>query len=232
MREKRTRGLWIAAALLAALTVAAVLVDPTEFGNSPETDELATLVEKAATYYDFEHYDRAAETYALAAEHGLDDGVEWYRYARSVELSRGPDLAKFVTAYRLLLQQQPLSDELREVEAVLRDNALPFDYVQAEDGEYAEGALLVATGTVARVKRGLVESGVDTLLVDTKPNDWFRYMGETVRVVAPRNIRYQSGDVVTAIGWYDGWCELNDGAGLSTRYPCIIAAGVVSADRQ
>ena len=87
----------------------------------------------------------------------------------------------------------------------------------------------MATGTITRVKRGRVADGVDTLLVDTGPHDWFAHFGEPIRVVAPRHSRYQSGDVITAIGWYDGWCELDDGAGIATRYPCLVAAGVVRA---
>ena len=89
-------------------------------------------------------------------------------------------------------------------------------------------ALIVAEGTIYRVRRGRIASGTDVLFVNTKPDEWFGYMGEPVRILAPRNARYQSGDTITVIGWYDGWCDVDDDAGSSTAYPCVIAAGVVT----
>jgi hypothetical protein len=227
MRKHTSRGLWIAAVALTVVTVAAVVVDPRDWGSDPPADELASTVDKAATYYEFEHYDRAAETYALAVERGMDDAIEWFRYARATERSAGLDLSLYVTAYRLLLQDSPQHEYRYEAERTLSLQALPFSYQDAQAGLIAPGTLLVVTGTIGRVRKGLVQSGVDTLLVDTKPHDWFGYFGDPVRVVAPRHARYQSGDIVQAIGWYDGWCEIDDGAGLSARYPCLIAAGVV-----
>ena len=230
MGAHRSRALWIAAAAGTALTVAAILVDPTEFGTPEEPDELLSTIEKAATYYEFEHYDRAAETYAIAAERGMEIGVEWFRYAQSVELSSELDLEKYVTAYRLLLQQSPNHDYLAEAEKVLTAHATPFSYAQAQDGTHVEGSLMVVTGAIYRVRRGRIDSGVDMLFVHTKPDPWFEYMDEPVRIVAPKHLRHQTGETITAIGWYDGWCEVSDDAGGSSAYPCLIAAGTV-ADR-
>ena len=227
MRGHRSRALWIVAAVCTALTVAAILVDPTEFGKPQEPDELLSTIEKAATYYEFEHYDRAAETYALAAERGMEIGIEWFRYARSVELSSELDLEKYVTAYRLLLQQTPSHDYLDEAETVLSAHAVPFSYVHAQDGTHVEGSLMVVTGAISRVSRGRIESGTDILIVHTQPDTWFGYMGEPIHIVAPKNLNYQSGETITTIGWYDGWCEVSDDAGGSSSYPCLIAAGVV-----
>lgn len=226
MRGDRSRSLWIAAAVCTALTVVAILVDPTEFGKPEEPDELLSTIEKAATYYEFEHYDRAAETYALAVERGMEIGVEWFRYAQSVELSSELDLEKYVTAYRLLLQQTPSHDYLAEAESILSAHAVPFSYAHAQDGTLVEGSLMVATGVVFRVKRGRIESGTDALFVHTKPDAGFGYMGEPIHIVAPKNLNSQSGETITAIGWYDGWCEVSDDAGGSSTYPCLIAAGV------
>jgi len=226
MGKHRSRALWIAAVASAALTVTAVLVDPREFGTPEEPDELLSTIEKAATYYEFEHHDRATETYAIAAERGMDSGVEWFRYARSVELSAELDLEKYVTAFRLLLQQSPNHEYLAETEKVLAAHAAPFTYGQAQDGSHAEGSLVVATGAIFRVRRGRISSGVDVLFVHTKPDPWFTYLGEPLRIVVPNNRNYQSGETITAIGWYDGWSEISDDAGLSSAYPCLIAAGV------
>jgi hypothetical protein len=219
--------LWITAAVGTVLTVAAIVVDPTGFRESDEPDELLSTIEKAATYYEFQHYDRAAETYASAAEHGMKDGTEWYRYARSVELSAALDLELYVTAYRLLLEQSPNHEYLAETEQILAGHAIPFSYLDAQEGTHPEGSLMVATGAIFRVRRGRIDSGVDSLFVDTKPDPWFGYLGEPIRVVAPKHLSFQSGETITAIGWYDGWCEVSDDAGMSQRYPCIIAAGVV-----
>ena len=228
MGAHRSRALWIVAAAGTALTVAAILVDPTEFGKPEEPDELSSTIEKAATYYEFEHYDRAAETYAIAADRGMDIGIEWFRYARSVELSSELDLEKYVTAYRLLLQQSPNHDYLAEAEKVLTEHAVPFSYEQAQDGTHVEGSLMVMTGAIYRVRRGRIASGVDMLFVHTKPDPWFEYMGAPVRIVAPKHLRYQTGETITAIGWYDGWCEVSDDAGGLSAYPCLIAAGAVA----
>ncbi|MEE8440331.1 MAG: hypothetical protein V3S41_01320 [Spirochaetia bacterium] len=230
MRGHRTRTLWIVAAAGTALTIAAIFVDPTKFRKPEEPDELLSTIEKAATYYEFEHYDRAAETYALAVEGGMEIGVEWFRYAKSVELSTELDLEKYVTAYRLLMQQTPNHDYLTEAEKVLTVHAVPFSYADAQDGTHAEGSLMVATGAIFRVRRGRIDGGVDTLFVHTKPDAWSGYLGEPIRVVAPKQLSYQSGETITVIGWYDGWCEVADDAGQSREYPCLIAAGVV-ADR-
>ncbi len=218
--------MWITAVAGTVLTVAAILVDPREFGTIEEPDELLSTIEKAATYYEFEHYDRAAETYAIAAERGMENGVEWFRFARSVELSAELDLEKYVTAYRLLLQQSPNHEYLAETENVLTAHAAPFTYGQAQGGTHVEGSLVVATGVIFRVRRGRISSGVDVLFVHTKPDRWFTYLGEPLRIVVPNNRNYQSGETITAIGWYDGWSEVSDDAGLSTTYPCLIAAGV------
>lgn len=228
MRERKSRALWIVAALAAALTVAAVVVDPRDFVRPDEPDELSSTVEKAATYFEFEHYDRAAETYAVAAEEGMQDGIEWFRYAKSAELSEGIDLGLYVTTYQLLLEQVPYHEYLEETERILSEHAEKFSYEEAKNGDHPDGTLMVVEGSVYRVRRGRIESGTDVLFVNTKPDKWFGYMGDPVRVVAPRNAGYQSGDTVTAIGWYDGWCDVSDDAGLSSRYPCVIAAGVVT----
>jgi hypothetical protein len=227
MARRGTRALWLIAAAFAAITVAAVFVDPTELWKEEVVDELSTVIERAATYYEFEHFDRAAESYQEAADLGMTDGIEWYRFARSVEQSSGLDLEKYVTTYRLLLQQASYHAYFEETETVLARHAVPFSYGSAVDGTHEKGTLMVATGVVSQVKRGRSSSGVDTLYVDTKPDDWFGYMGDPIRVVAPKHRSYQSGDTVTAIGWYDGWQEIGDDAGLSTSYPSLIAAGVV-----
>lgn len=227
MREHRTRALWITAAAVTLLTVAAIVVDPREFGKVEEPDELLSTIEKAATYYEFEHYDRAAETYTLAVEGGMESGVEWFRYARSVELSSELDLEKYVTAYRLLLLQTPNHEYLAKADEVLSAHALPFSYARAQDGTLVEGSLVIVTGTIFRVRRGRIDSGVDMLFVHTKTDSWFEFLGEPIRISAPKHLTYQSGDTVTAIGWYDGWREVSDDAGLSLAYPYLIAAGVV-----
>jgi hypothetical protein len=228
MGRHRSRALWIAAAVCAVLTVAAIVVDPADFAASEEPDELLSTIEKAATYYEFEHFDRAAETYSVAVERGMANGIEWFRYARSVERSSELDLEKYVTAYRLLLEQSPNHEYLAEAEQILTEHAVPFSYADAQDGTHTEGQLMVATGAISRVKRGRIDSGVDALFVDTKPDKWFGYMGEPIRIVAPKHLSFQSGETITAIGWYDGWCEVGDDAGLSQRYPCLIAAGVAA----
>lgn len=226
MREHRSRGLWIAAVVATALVVAAVLVDPADLRRIEEPDELAAVIEKADTYFEFEHYDRAAQSYLRAVELGMDDGAAWYRYARAVELSSGLDLEKYVAAYRLLLAGPPAGDYLDLAEEVLTAHAVPFSYEDARADALAEGTLTVATGTIFRIRRGRIDTGTDTLFIDTRPDTWFGYLGDPVRIVAPKHLTLQSGDTVSAIGWYDGWCEVSDDAGLSHAYPCVIAAGV------
>lgn len=226
---KRGNGLWIAAGIATIVVVAAVLVDPSDFGDTPEQSEVENLLEKASTYYEFEHYDRAAETYRQAAEIGMSDGLDWYQYAHSLLESEQEYIESYVNAYRLLLEQAPYHDYLAETQRVLASRAIQFDYTAAKAGEIPEGSLIVATGGVGRVRRGRSASGVDTLFVDTQPHDWFGYLGESVRIVAPKSRSFQTGDTVSAIGWFDGWCEVDDDAGLLVLYPCINAAGVVTA---
>lgn len=227
MGRRGSRALWIVAAVMTILTAAAIVVDPRDFSKPEPVDELTSTIEKAATYYEFEHYDRAAETYAEAAALGMESGQEWFRYARSLEQSSELDLESYLTAYRLLLEQSPGHDFLSRAESILVENAVEFDYDEAVQGAHPEGTLMVATGMIYRVRPGRFDGGVDTLFVDTKTDKWFGYMGNQVRIIAPKRRGYQSGETVRAIGWYDGWCEISDDAGLSTSYPCIIAAGVI-----
>jgi hypothetical protein len=138
-------------------------------------------------------------------------------------------VAAYVNAYQLLLDQAPYHDYFTLTERFLAETAVPFNYSSAEDGSLREGTLLVTVGAVFRVKRGRSATGVDTLFVNTRPHDWFGYLGDPVRIVAPKYRSYQQGETVSAIGWYDGWCDVNDDAGITRRYPCIVAAGVVPA---
>jgi len=226
---RRGNGLWIAAGISTLVVAAAVLVDPASFGRETEPSELENLIEKAATYYEFEHYDRAAETYQQAADMGMSGGEDWYRYAHSLEESGQPYEEAYLNAYRLLLEQAPYHEYFGETERVLSAIAIPFDYQDAKDGAIPEGTVVVVVGMIYRVRHGRSDTGVDTLFVDTKPDDWFRYLGEPVRVLAPKNRTYQQGDLVSSIGWFDGWCDVSDDAGLSTSYPCVVAAGVTPA---
>jgi len=231
MREQRSRGLWIAAAVCSVLTIAAIVVDPADFRRHSAPDQLESAIEKAATYYEFEHYDRAAETYAEAVDLGMESGVEWYRYARALDLSDQLDLEQYVTAYQLLLRQSPDNELVDEVESILTNHAVAFSYTGAVEGSMAEGTLVVVSGTVNRIRHGRIESGTDALFVDTKPDRWFGFMGDSVRIVAPKHLKLQSGETITAIGWYDGLASISDDAGLTHSYPCVIAAGVTPYEK-
>lgn len=226
MRERRSRGLWIAAAICSVFTVAAIVVDPADFRSEDAPDELESTIEKAATYYEFEHYDRAAETYAVAVDLGMESGVEWYHYARALDLSGQLGLKQYVTAYQLLLRQNPQHEFVAEVESILKKHAVVFRYSDAVDESIAKGTLVVVSGAINRIRHGRIDSGTDVLFVDTSPDKWFGFMGNPIRVVAAKHLRFQSGEQITALGWYDGWCEVSDDAGLTNSYPCVIAAGV------
>lgn len=229
VRGRNSLGLWIVAALMSAATITFYFYDPTASDDqAPEEDrtELESTVSKAATYYEFGHYGRAAETYALAAERGMDGALEWYRYAHSLELSESFDLGTYVAAYQRLLEQAPTHEYTETTEAVLHEHATEFDYEQAVAGAYEEGMLTRLSGTVSRVTWGRVASQTNTLYVATRAHDWLGHMGDEVMVVAPRHRTYQSGHHLAIIGRYEGWITTENGSGPARRYPRVVAAGV------
>ena len=210
---------------LTLVAIAAYVIKPDRGQPDADSDELATTVSKAVTYFDFGHYDRAAETFRSAAEEGMNDAAAWYQYARSVELDEGIDLDLYMTAYGLLLRQGGSEEYLCATEELLVGYAIPFDYDSAIAGEYLSGDLVMLIGTVAGVEWGRVQSGRDSVRVDTKPNEWTGHLGETVVVDMPRHRRYQIGDRIRVIGWFDQICPAIDHSGGTTVSPCISAAG-------
>ena len=218
--------LWIISVALVVLVVVAVVWDPARGGPEPALSDLEATMAKASTYYEFEHYERAAETYAMAAERGMVDPVEWYHYAHSLELSSGLNLEIYLTAYRRLLERAPNHEYMVETERIVSENSVEFDYESARSGAYPAGTLVTITGSITRVIRGRIASGTDTLFVDTAPDIWLSYLGNPVLVTAPRSTANRVNNVVRLIGWYDEWCSIDDEAGTAAEYPCVSAAGV------
>ncbi|TFH06292.1 MAG: hypothetical protein E4H09_00535 [Spirochaetales bacterium] len=224
--NKGSVTLWVVSGVLVVITVFAMVFWPDPNGVSVvDTDALTTTVSKAETYFDFEHYERATETFARAAAEGMTDAIAWYQYSRSVELTSGLDIEKYMTAYKLLLEQAPGHEYLSATEQILTGLATPFVYAAAAAGAYEPGQLVTLVGTVTRVVPGRVESRRDVVYLDTRPDSWMTHMGDTVMVDLPRHRRYQVGDTLTILGWFDKYCPVDDGAGLRREYPCIVGAG-------
>jgi len=230
MRRGATLGLWIAAAIMLAVAAVVYFVDPstsdTDATDAAKRDALETAVARADTYYEFGHYDRAAETYALAVERGMHDGPGWYRYAYARDASGDFSLDTYLAAYRLLLEQAPDHEYLADIESVVGEHSQEFDYEAAGTDALPPGSLVAFTGTISRVRWGRVESGTDTLFVATRSDDWLGHVGDEVRVEAPRTRRYRSGQTLAIVGEYEGWCREDDGAGMTREYPCVAASGV------
>ncbi|MFW5690111.1 MAG: hypothetical protein ACOC1U_11120, partial [Spirochaetota bacterium] len=118
MAHGRTLGLWIAAGVLLMAAGGLYFYEPASRdvrGTENDRAELDAAIAKAATYYEFGHYERAVESYRSAIERGMSSGVEWYRYARSIELAGADDLHEFAHAYALLLAQSPDHEYVAEV---------------------------------------------------------------------------------------------------------------------
>jgi len=165
MSTARSRGLWVAAAILLVAAIVLYLIEPEDRSRPADREasaELETAIARAQTYYEFDHFDRAAETYRLAIERGMDDGEQWYRYAYSLEIAEGLDLPAYVTAYSLLLEQAPDHEYLGDIDGVLAEHSVAFDYQSAIDRELAPETLVRFSGTINRIRRGRVASGMDT----------------------------------------------------------------------
>lgn len=226
MPSRGSIALWIISVALVGVVAVGLIWDPTKPAPAPRLSDLEATIAKASTYYEFEHYDRAAETYELAVERGMIDALEWYRYAHSLELSEQPSLEVYLTAYRLLLASAPSHDYMVETERIVSQNSVEFSYEAARTGAYSAGMLMAITGSITRIIRGRIVQGTDTLYVDTAPDIWLEHLGDPVRVAAPRSTAYRVGNVVRIIGWFDDWCEVTDDAGTIEEYPCVQAAGV------
>jgi hypothetical protein len=222
--RRSTITLWVISAVLVGAALLAILINPDRTADSEADDEMATTIAKAVTYYDFNHYDRAAETFRSIAEEGMNDPSAWYLYARSVELSSGLDIDLYMTAYEHLLSQGGDSEYLADTEDVLLAYAVPFEFATAADERYQQGDLVSLTGTVTAITWGRIESGRDLLRVDTRPDDWMGHLGDSVTVDMPRHRRFQVGDTIRVIGWYNGFCSSTD-TGQSVTRPCILATG-------
>jgi len=234
MSTARSRGLWVAAAILLVAAIVLYLIEPADRSRPADREasaELETAIARAETYYEFGHFDRAAETYRLAIERGMDDGEQWYRYAHSLAMAQGLDLRAYLDAYRLLLEQAPDHEYIGEIDAILTEHSVAFDYQAAIARELAPETLVRFSGTINRIVRGRVESGVDTLFVATKRDPWLGHVGDDVRVEAPRLRRYQTGETVTILGAYRGWCTGNDDGG-ARDLPCVSASAIQPADNR
>lgn len=229
MSRRGTTGLWIAAVLTLAGTVVLYFVDPGG-GETPisraDSVELESTIARALTYYEFGHHNRAAETYALAAERGMREAAHWYRYAHSRDLAEGLDLDLYVRAYQLLLDESPNHEYLQAAEEVINEHTEEFDYSAARAGAYSEGTLLRIGGTVSRVIWGRVATGVDTLVVSTREDRWIGHSGDDIMVRAPRRNRPQAGTRVEILGRYHGLCTKEALPGASGDYPCVTAVTV------
>ncbi|MFW5742710.1 MAG: hypothetical protein ACOC2D_05475 [Spirochaetota bacterium] len=227
MSTARSLAPWIVAGVALIVTIVFFYVDPFATparGPQERGEELESMVGKAATYYEFGHFDRAAESYAVAIERGMDDALGWYRYAHSLEMAEGINLEAYLEAYRRLLEQDPRSEYVSNVELILAEYATAFEYDAAIAGDLPEGRLVQLEGTVTKVVWGRVRSGVDTLCLATEPDDWLGHVGNEVRVEAARHRRFCAGDTLSVIGLYEGLCTTDENAGLSRAYPCVSAA--------
>ena len=229
MSSARSLAPWIVAGVALIVTIVFIFVDPfaTPARESQDRrEELESTVGKATTYYEFGHFDRAAESYAVAIERGMEDALGWYRYAHSLEMAEGIDLEAYLAAYRRLLEQEPRHEYVGNVELILTEYATAFEYDAAVAGDIPEGRLVQFEGTVTKVVWGRIESGMDTLHLATEPDDWLGHVGDEVRVEAPRHRRFRAGDTLSVIGRYEGRCTTDENAGLSRAYPCVRAAAV------
>ena len=229
MSSARSLAPWIVAGVALIVTIVFIFVDPfaTPARESQERrEELESTVGKATTYYEFGHFDRAAESYAVAIERGMEDALGWYRYAHSLEITEGIDLEAYLAAYRRLLEQEPRHEYVGNVELILTEYATAFEYDAAVAGDIPEGRLVQFEGTVTKVVWGRIESGMDTLHLATEPDDWLGHVGDEVRVEAPRHRRFRAGDTLSVIGRYEGMCTTDENAGLSRAHPCVRAAAV------
>ncbi len=229
MRRAANIGLWVVAGLALAATVLLYFADFTASGDRvsrADSEELESTIARALTYYEFGHHNRAAETYALAVERGMRDARHWYRYAHSRELAAGLDLDLYVHAYQLLLEQSPNHEYVEAVESVINEHARQFDYEEARAGEYDDGSLLRIAGTVSRVIWGRVATGIDTLVVATREDQWMGHSGAEITVRAPRHRRPQTGAQVQILGRYDGLCTVEAQPGVSGEFPCVTAVTV------
>lgn len=232
MASRGSTALWIISLVLVGAVVVGLVWDPNKPASAPRLSDLEATVAKASTYYEFEHYERAAETYELAAERGMEDALEWYRYAHSLELSSQLSLEIYLKAYQLLIERAPNHDYMVETERIVSENSVEFDYEDARSGAYSAGALVTITGSITRIIRGRIALGTDTLYVDTAPDMWLAHLGDTVRVTAPRSTANRVSNVVRIIGWFDEWCTVTDDAGAVEEFPCVQAAGVRLAQQQ
>lgn len=232
MKSRSTLVLSITAGALLVATVMLYVINPDESGAAQSREareELDALTAKAATYYEFGHYVRAADTYREAADLGMADPLEWYRYAHSVDLARGADLALYLRAYGTLLESAPNHEYRAATEQVLLENSVELDYGRARDCEYDAGTLVRFTGTVTDVVPGRVEAHTDRIYAATRPDPWLGHIGDEVVVEMPRHERPRRGTTLTVIGTYVGWREYADGSRIARLYPVVegIGASVV-----
>ena len=85
---------------------------------------------------------------------------------------------------------------------------------------------MVLAGTVTSVDWGRVESGRDTLYVDTRTSRWVGHLGDTVAIDAPRLRRFTIGETVWVVGRFDGVVADAGSAGQPSAIPSITAVGV------
>ena len=211
-----------------AATVGLYLWEPDAQSNritEDDREQLDAAVAKAATYYEFGHYERAVESYHTAIERGMNDALQWYRYAHATELSGGDYLDAYARAYELLLRQASDHEYLAEAESLLRNEADSFDYAAFQEGEQPPGTLVAVEGTVSRVVWGRVESNRDTLFVATREDEWLGHSGNEVAVEVPRHRRFRPGDTILIIGFYTGRCMQDTESGVAREHLCLEAAG-------
>ncbi len=226
---RRTGILWgIAFVMVVAVVVLYAVAPGTAERSAAEAAaaELTSIIAKANTYFEFGHFDRAADSYAEAADAGMSDGAGWYEYAVALERTSGRDLQVYLTAYELLHRENPNHNYFAEVERVIAEESVEFDYGAAAEGELPENSLVIVTGTVARVDWGRVSEGTDTVIVATRPDLWLGHSGDEILSLMPRDRRLPVGQQVVIVGWFDGWTTATDQMGFDRRYPSIDAAGV------
>ena len=231
MRTRGTLTLWMIAFALVIATVVVALYRPAPRARRAVDDELAATIAKAETYYEFGHFDRAAQTYRTAVDRGMEDAGQWARYAEATRLSTGLNVHLYLEAYRRLLAAGAGQDSVSPVEQILAENAAPFVYGDIAGGSAVPGALYRIIGTVSRITWGRVESGMDTLIVETgSPSGWRYRLGDTVAVDMPRHRRYQTGETIEFFALYEGPRAVSNGAGVSRTLPGFAAAGGRVAD--